>query len=291
MAPKLPQFSCAIVGYICLVRNRHRGWGGGEQLFVDTSRLEAAGNVLQELDFPVAPAPIVVAGTDPVSAAIKETLPIIESPVTEGLPAVKAALTRTGASIAAAAGIYSDTDQRLGDHVNRVEFLAGEEQSAGAASGTSARGSRAGRERRRKNAGSAGRLRHARAEAGFDADARIGGAAVRSVCPDRGISPRKTCRPPCKASKGRRATCRAAPQAPPRRRSGRPLTEHNWSMSRTRPTRKRRRLPAAPPRATGNRGASPSSQRLRVGPRPQPHELRSDRNLCIFRRGGHGPGV
>lgn len=101
-----------------------------EPLVVDTSVLESGGATLQDLAFPALPAPLVVDGTDSVSAAINETLPVIETPVVEGLPAVKAALTRTGSSIAAAAGIYSDTDRRLGDHVNQVQFLATDENSA-----------------------------------------------------------------------------------------------------------------------------------------------------------------
>ncbi|UXA07127.1 hypothetical protein KXD96_02910 [Mycobacterium sp. SMC-2] len=95
-----------------------------EPLVVEPARLETAGNTLQDLPFPVPPAPIVAPGTDSVSAAINSTLPIIESPVTDGLPAVKAALTKTGSSIAAAAGMYTDTDQRLGDHLTQVQFRA-----------------------------------------------------------------------------------------------------------------------------------------------------------------------
>ncbi|MCV7117894.1 hypothetical protein H7I93_11860 [Mycobacterium nebraskense] len=97
--------------------------------------METAGNALQHLPFPVPPAPIVAPGTDSVSAAINATLPIIESPVTDGLPAVKAALTKTGSSIAAAAGMYTDTDQRLGDHLNQVQFLAAAKEPAGGSSG------------------------------------------------------------------------------------------------------------------------------------------------------------
>lgn len=106
-----------------------------EPLVVEPSRLETAGNTLRELPFPVPPAPIVAPGSDPVSAAVNVTLPIIESPVVDGLPAVKAALTRTGSSIAAAAGMYTDTDQRLGDRLTQVEFLATADKSGAAASG------------------------------------------------------------------------------------------------------------------------------------------------------------
>ena len=100
-------------------------------MVVDPSRLEAAGNALRELEFPVPPSPIAAAGTDSVSAAINETLPIIESRVTDGLPAVQAALKKTGSSIAAAAGIYADTDSRLSDHLTQVQFLAAGDKPAG----------------------------------------------------------------------------------------------------------------------------------------------------------------
>lgn len=105
-----------------------------EPLVVDPSRLEAAGNALRDLVFPVPPSPIAARGTDSVSAAINETLPIIESPVTDGLPALQAALKKTGSSIAAAAGIYADTDSRLGDHLTQVQFLAAGEEPADCAS-------------------------------------------------------------------------------------------------------------------------------------------------------------
>ncbi len=105
-----------------------------EPLVVEPSRLETAGNTLRDLVFPVPPAPIVAPGTDSVSAAVNATLPIIESPVTDGLPAVKAALTKTGSSIADAAGMYTDTDQRLGDHLTQVQFLAAGQPAPGGAS-------------------------------------------------------------------------------------------------------------------------------------------------------------
>lgn len=105
-----------------------------EPLVVEPSRLETAGNTLRDLVLPVPPSPIATAGTDSVSAAINETLPIIESSVSDGLPTIKAALTRTGSSIAAAAGMYADTDQRLGDHLTQVQFLTAGEKPGGGAS-------------------------------------------------------------------------------------------------------------------------------------------------------------
>ncbi len=105
-----------------------------EPLVVEPSRLETAGNTLRDLPFPVPPAPIVAPGADSVSAAVNATLPIIESPVTDGLPAVKAALSRTGSSIAAAAGMYADTDQRLGDHLTQVQFIDAAQTPRGGAS-------------------------------------------------------------------------------------------------------------------------------------------------------------
>jgi hypothetical protein len=104
-----------------------------EPLLVDSSRLETAGNKLRGLVLPAPPPPIVATGTDSVSAAINETLPIIESPVIDGLRDAKTALTKTGSNIATAAGMYAETDQRLGDHLSGVQFLAAGEKPAGGA--------------------------------------------------------------------------------------------------------------------------------------------------------------
>lgn len=106
-----------------------------QPLLVDPSRLELAGQELQSLVFPVPPSQIAFTGTDAASAAINETLPAIESPVIDGLPAVKAALTRTGSSMSAAAGMYADTDQRLSDHLDEVQFLTAAEKPANAVEG------------------------------------------------------------------------------------------------------------------------------------------------------------
>jgi hypothetical protein len=95
-----------------------------ESLVVDPARLKAAGATIRDQVMPTAPSPMSAPGSDPVSAAINVTMPIIESPVTEGLPGVQAALTNTGSKIVTAADRYAETDQLLGEHVGAVQFLA-----------------------------------------------------------------------------------------------------------------------------------------------------------------------
>ncbi|WP_276529561.1 hypothetical protein [Mycobacterium ulcerans] len=63
-----------------------------EPLAADPARLIAAGSKLAELVFPAPPAPIAATGGDPVSAAINDTMPGIESLVSDGMPGVTAAL-------------------------------------------------------------------------------------------------------------------------------------------------------------------------------------------------------
>jgi ESX secretion-associated protein EspJ len=101
-----------------------------ESLRVDPLRLKRAGKTLQEIAFPAPPPPIFAAGADPVSAAVNQTSPIIESPVIAGLPAVEAAIKRTGFSIVTAAGLYAETDQALAEHVDSVQFSATAQRSA-----------------------------------------------------------------------------------------------------------------------------------------------------------------
>lgn len=105
-----------------------------EPLEVDTSRLKAAGNTLRGLAFPAVPPPIVAPGTDSVSTAINATLPVIEGPVVDGLPAVEAAVTRTGSSIVIAADMYAETDQTLAKHVGKVHIPAAGDGPPGRAS-------------------------------------------------------------------------------------------------------------------------------------------------------------
>jgi hypothetical protein len=95
-----------------------------EPLAVDPARLIAAGGKLAELVFPTAPSPIAVTGSDSVSAAINETMPGIESLVSDGLPGVTAALKRTASSMSTAADIYAKADQSLGDALTQFQFGA-----------------------------------------------------------------------------------------------------------------------------------------------------------------------
>lgn len=92
-----------------------------EKLSVDPALLQAAATRLEELTYPAPLSPFYLPARDPVSAAIDETLPVIEAPVINGLPAIKAANTRTGSRLAVAASIYADTDRRLADYLSQLE--------------------------------------------------------------------------------------------------------------------------------------------------------------------------
>ncbi|KZS56910.1 hypothetical protein [Mycobacterium ostraviense] len=102
-----------------------------EPLAVDPARLIAAGSKLAELVFPTLPAPIAATGSDPLSAAINETMPGIESLVSDGLPGVSAALKRTATSMSTAADIYSKADQSLGDALTQYQFDSDGQQREG----------------------------------------------------------------------------------------------------------------------------------------------------------------
>lgn len=102
-----------------------------EPLAVDPTGLSAAAAKLAGLVFPQPPAPIAVSGTDSVVAAINETMPSIESLVSDGLPGVKAALTRTASNMNAAADVYAKTDQSLGTSLSQYAFGSSGEGLAG----------------------------------------------------------------------------------------------------------------------------------------------------------------
>lgn len=105
-----------------------------EPLAVDPTGLSAAAAKLAGLVFPQPPAPIAVSGTDSVVAAINETMPSIESLVSDRLPGVKAALTRTASNMNAAADVYAKTDQSLGTSLSQYAFGSSGEGLAGVAS-------------------------------------------------------------------------------------------------------------------------------------------------------------
>ncbi len=102
-----------------------------EPLAVDAARLQAAGATLQALALPAPPPPMRAPGADAVSSAINDTMPVIESPVVTGLPAVQKTVTRTGSSIVAAAAMYAEADQALGEHVGGAPMSAAAQQPAG----------------------------------------------------------------------------------------------------------------------------------------------------------------
>ena len=54
--------------------------------------------------------------------AINETLPVIESPVCDGLPVAQTALAKTSRNLLAASYRYADTDQQLGKPLAAKEF-------------------------------------------------------------------------------------------------------------------------------------------------------------------------
>ena len=93
-----------------------------EPLHVDTSGLHAAAGVLGDLDVPAPPGPFAVAGTDAMSAAISSVLPLIEAPVSDGLPVAASALNKTAADMAAAADLYDETDKASAATLAQVQF-------------------------------------------------------------------------------------------------------------------------------------------------------------------------
>lgn len=102
-----------------------------EPLSVDPPRLSEIGATLAGLTFPAPPLPIASTGSDPASSAINSTMPNLESLVSEGLPGMHAALTRTATSMVTAADIYASTDQMLGDTLTqtRLDFGPGPQTS------------------------------------------------------------------------------------------------------------------------------------------------------------------
>lgn len=101
-----------------------------ERLVVDPVHLELAGATLQAQVLPQPPPPIAAAGADAVSGAINVTMPVIEAPIVEGLPAAQAGITATGSKIAAAARMYAETDQSLGEKLGHAQFTGTGDKAA-----------------------------------------------------------------------------------------------------------------------------------------------------------------
>lgn len=101
-----------------------------EPLTVDSARLKVAGSKLAGISLPVSPPLVAIAdGTDSVSKAVNELMPLMEAPVTDSLPTMNAALSQTGTSIALAADRYAETDQLLGE--NFAQDPIGFDQASG----------------------------------------------------------------------------------------------------------------------------------------------------------------
>lgn len=87
---------------------------------VDPAGLRAAGTTLRSVAIPEPPPPVALTGTDSAATAVASTLPTIESPVIDRLPALQAALTQTGSNIASAAAMYAEIDQTLGENFGQL---------------------------------------------------------------------------------------------------------------------------------------------------------------------------
>jgi hypothetical protein len=113
------------------------GSGAGDTLRVDPEMLSQLGSQLETSAraLPEAPAPFAVTGDDAISAAIAARLPALETPIIEGLPAVKEAAAKTASNIVAAAGKYQGTDEELAAAYEKQQFGGG---GAGGAAGGAA---------------------------------------------------------------------------------------------------------------------------------------------------------
>lgn len=92
-------------------------------LTVDPCGLSDAAKRLQSVVLPAAPTAAVIAGTDPAALAIKSTMPAVEAPVVDGLPATASAIRRTGSDMASAAAMYAEVDQTLSDAIARLSQI------------------------------------------------------------------------------------------------------------------------------------------------------------------------
>jgi hypothetical protein len=109
------------------------GSSAGDTLRVDPDMLSQLGSQLETSAnaLPEPPAPFTVTGEDAISAAIAAKLPALETPIIEGLPAVKQAAAQTASNIVAAAGKYESTDEELAAAYEKQQFSGGGAGGAG----------------------------------------------------------------------------------------------------------------------------------------------------------------
>lgn len=115
------------------------GAGGGNVLRVDTEMLSQLGSQLEvsASALPDAPAPFSVPGGDAISQAIAAKLPGLETPIIEGLPAVKQAAGQTASNIVTAADMYQTKDEQLAAEYEKHRFDgSGGGSSSGGGSGS-----------------------------------------------------------------------------------------------------------------------------------------------------------
>jgi len=110
--------------------------GAGDVLRVDPEMLSQLGSQLETSAraLPNAPEPFTVTGADAISQAIAAKLPGLETPIIEGLPAVKEAAGQTASNIVTAAGMYQTTDEQIAAEYEKHQF-DGSGSGAGGGSG------------------------------------------------------------------------------------------------------------------------------------------------------------
>ncbi|OFJ54114.1 hypothetical protein [Mycolicibacterium grossiae] len=120
--------------------------GGGGILRVDPEMLQQLGAQLETSAraLPDPPERFPVTGADAISAAIAAKLPALETPIIEGLPAVKEAATQTAQNIQTAAARYLGTDADLAAEYEKHRFDQTGAPAGGGATGGPAGGGAAG---------------------------------------------------------------------------------------------------------------------------------------------------
>jgi hypothetical protein len=95
-----------------------------EPLHVDPERLAAAASRLLAAagEIPAPPTPGPVSGSDPLSQGIAAQAGKLETPISEGMPAVQKATTEAAENVGTAARAYESTDRRLGDDISKRTF-------------------------------------------------------------------------------------------------------------------------------------------------------------------------